>query len=205
MARLGADFGPAKELAQVGAAIGREFSHFLLTAVVRKPEMELQTALDRLIGAGLLLQQGSLRRPRPTFSSMRWYGMRLTARCCASRDVRFMPRMARKPSKVGPGHVLEKISPSCWHQLTEAGLIEKAAALWGKAGLRSAQRSALVEASEQLRRALDQIDPDRYARPPSRRNQASGCTHDADPPCQRLRGAGNQGRRRAGTSADRTS
>jgi hypothetical protein len=40
---------------------------------------------------------------------------------------------------------------------TEAGQIEKAAALWGKAGLRSAQRSALVEAAEQLRRSLDQI------------------------------------------------
>jgi predicted ATPase len=40
---------------------------------------------------------------------------------------------------------------------TEAGQIEKAAALWGKAGLRSAERSALVEAAEQLRRALDQI------------------------------------------------
>jgi tetratricopeptide (TPR) repeat protein len=38
---------------------------------------------------------------------------------------------------------------------TEAGQVEKAAALWGKAGLRSAQRSALVEATEQLRRALD--------------------------------------------------
>ena len=33
---------------------------------------------------------------------------------------------------------------------TEAGQVEKAAALWGKAGLRSAQRSALVEATEQL-------------------------------------------------------
>jgi hypothetical protein len=40
---------------------------------------------------------------------------------------------------------------------TEAGLIEKAAALWGKAGQRSLDRSALVEAVEQLRRALAQI------------------------------------------------
>jgi predicted ATPase len=40
---------------------------------------------------------------------------------------------------------------------TEAGLIEKAAGLWGKAGLRSLARSALVEAAEQLSRALDQI------------------------------------------------
>src|SRR5262245_44565448 len=58
MARLDR-LGPAKELAQVGAAIGREFSHSLLAAVERKPEAELQTALDRLVGAGLLLQQGS--------------------------------------------------------------------------------------------------------------------------------------------------
>ena len=40
---------------------------------------------------------------------------------------------------------------------TEAGLIEKAASLWGKAGQRSLERSALVEAVEQLTRALDQI------------------------------------------------
>ena len=40
---------------------------------------------------------------------------------------------------------------------TEAGLIEKAAGLWGKAGQRSLERSALVEAVEQFTRALDQI------------------------------------------------
>src|SRR5262249_1304290 len=40
---------------------------------------------------------------------------------------------------------------------TEAGLTEKAAGLWGKAGLRSLERSALVEAAEQLARALNQI------------------------------------------------
>jgi predicted ATPase len=41
---------------------------------------------------------------------------------------------------------------------TEAGLVTKAVGLWGKAGLRSLKRSALVEAVEQLRRALDQIE-----------------------------------------------
>jgi hypothetical protein len=40
---------------------------------------------------------------------------------------------------------------------TEAGLTEKAAGLWGKAGQRSLDRSALVEAIEQLTRALAQI------------------------------------------------
>ena len=57
MARLDR-LGPAKEVAQVGAAIGREFSHALLVAVVRKSEPELNSALDRLITAGLLFRQG---------------------------------------------------------------------------------------------------------------------------------------------------
>jgi predicted ATPase len=57
MARLDR-LGPAKEVAQIGAAIGREFSHSLLRAVVRKPEDELQSALDRLMTAGLFFRQG---------------------------------------------------------------------------------------------------------------------------------------------------
>jgi predicted ATPase len=57
MARLDR-LGPAKELAQIGAAIGREFSHALLAAVIRKPELELGSVLDRLVAAGLLFRQG---------------------------------------------------------------------------------------------------------------------------------------------------
>src|SRR4029077_7280370 len=49
---------PAKEVAQIGAAIGREFSQALLASVVRQSEAELQLALDRLIAAGLLFRQG---------------------------------------------------------------------------------------------------------------------------------------------------
>jgi class 3 adenylate cyclase len=55
MARLDR-LGPAKETAQIGAAIGREFSHLLLSAVVRRPEPELASTLDRLIVAGLLFR-----------------------------------------------------------------------------------------------------------------------------------------------------
>jgi class 3 adenylate cyclase len=57
MARLDR-LGPAKEVAQIGAAIGREFSHALLAALVRKPEAELQWVLDRLVATGLLFRQG---------------------------------------------------------------------------------------------------------------------------------------------------
>jgi predicted ATPase len=57
MARLDR-LGPAKEVAQIGAAIGREFFHSLLAAVTRKPETAINSPLDRLIAAGLLFQQG---------------------------------------------------------------------------------------------------------------------------------------------------
>jgi predicted ATPase len=57
MARLDR-LGSAKEVAQIGAAIGREFSHALLSAVVSRPEQELVSSLDRLIHAGLLFRRG---------------------------------------------------------------------------------------------------------------------------------------------------
>jgi predicted ATPase len=57
MARLDR-LGSAKEVAQIGAAIGREFSYTLLSAVVGKPEPQLASAVDRLIAAGLLFRQG---------------------------------------------------------------------------------------------------------------------------------------------------
>ena len=59
MARLDR-LGPAKEVAQIGATIGREFSHALLAAVVRKPEAEVLSALERLVAAGFAI---SARRP----------------------------------------------------------------------------------------------------------------------------------------------
>ena len=57
MARLDR-LGPTKEVAQIGSAIGREFSHVLLARVARKSEAELGSALDRLVQAGLLSRQG---------------------------------------------------------------------------------------------------------------------------------------------------
>jgi predicted ATPase len=57
MARLDR-LGSAKEVAQIGAAIGREFSHPLLAAVAGKSEAQLASALDRLMQSGLLFRQG---------------------------------------------------------------------------------------------------------------------------------------------------
>jgi predicted ATPase len=155
MARLDRLGGPVKELAQIAAAIGREFSHALLAAVMRQREAELRSALDRLIEAGLLFRRGVpphatylfkhalvqdaaygtlLREPRRT----------LHARIAETIESEFAEIAESRPELLA-------------RHWTEAGLIEKAAGFWGKAGQRSLARSALVEAAEQLTRALDQI------------------------------------------------
>ena len=154
MARLDR-LGPAKEVAQIGAVIGREFSHALLAAVVHKPEAELASALDRLIAAGLVFRQGA--PPQATYLFKHAlvqdaaYGtlLREPRRALHARIAEIVESQFAEIAENQP----ELLARHC----TEAGLIEKAARLWGKAGQRSLERSALVEAAEQLTRALDQI------------------------------------------------
>jgi class 3 adenylate cyclase/predicted ATPase len=151
MARLDR-LGPAKGVAQIGAAIGRQFSHALLAAVVRKPEAELGWALDRLIAAGLLFRQGvpphaiylvkhALVQDAAYGTLLREPRRALHACIAETLESQFAEIAERQP---------EVLARHC----AEAGLIEKAAGLWGKAGQRSLERSALVEAAEQLTRAL---------------------------------------------------
>jgi predicted ATPase/class 3 adenylate cyclase len=154
MARLDR-LGPAKEVAQIGAAIGREFSHSLLAAVVRKPQVQLNSALDRVIAAGLLFRQGVSPHATYLFKHAMLqdaaYGtlLREPRRALHARVAEALERQFPEMAESQP----ELLARHC----TEAGMIEKAAGLWGKAGQRSLERSALIEAAEQLRRALDQI------------------------------------------------
>jgi len=154
MARLDR-LGPAKEVAQIGAAIGREFSHALLFAVMRKPEAELGSALGRLIETGLLFRQGvppyatyffkhALVRDAAYSTLLREPKRALHARIAETLEGQFVDIAENQPELLA-------------RHWTEAGHIEKAARLSGKAGQRSMERSALVEAAEQLTRALDQI------------------------------------------------
>jgi class 3 adenylate cyclase/predicted ATPase len=154
MARLDR-LGAGKELAQVGATIGREFSHALLSAVVGKPEPALVLALDRLIDAGLLFRQGvpphcsylfkhALVQDAAYGTLLREPRRALHARIAETLEVQF-PEIAESQPELLARHC------------TEAGSIEKAARLWGRAGQRSLERSALVEAVAQFTRALDQI------------------------------------------------
>ena len=154
MARLDR-LGPAKEVAPIGAAIGREFSHALLAAVARKPEEELNSALRRLIGAGLLFRHGV--PPHATYLFKH-----ALVQDAAYGTLLREPRRALHTHIAGTlesqfAEIAENQPELLARHYTEAGLIEKAASLWGKAGLRSLERSALAEAVQQLTRAIDQI------------------------------------------------
>jgi class 3 adenylate cyclase/predicted ATPase len=154
MARLDR-LGPAKEVAQIGSAIGREFSHALLASVAHKSEAELGSALDRLVQAGLLSRQ--VMPPQASY----------LFKHALVQDAAY-GTLLREPRRALHGRIAEAVESQfaetaesqpemLAHHCTEAGLIEKAAGLWSKAGLRSLERSALVEAIQQLTRALDQI------------------------------------------------
>jgi predicted ATPase len=154
MARLDR-LGPAKAIAQIGAAIGREFSHAVLAFAASLSESELNSGLDRLLRSELVSREGSppdasylfkhalvqdaaygtlLREPRRA----------LHARIAEILESQFADVAASEPELLA-------------RHYTEAGMIEKAAILWGKAGLRSLARSALIEAEAQLSRALARI------------------------------------------------
>ena len=155
MARLDR-LGRAKEVAQIGAAMGREFSHSLLEAVAEKPEGALRSALDRLIVAGLLFRQGQPPHANYLFKHalvqdaaygtlLREQRRALHARIATAIQDSFVEIAENQP---------ELLARHC----TEAGLIERAALMWGKAGQRSLARSAVVEGAEQLARAISQIE-----------------------------------------------
>jgi class 3 adenylate cyclase len=154
MARLDR-LGPAKEVAQIGAAIGREFSHALLSAVMKRPGPELASSLVRLIETGLLFRQGTPPHASYLFKHAlvqdAAYGslLREPRRALHARIAKMLEGQFADIAESQP----ELLARHC----TEAGLIEKAAGLWGKAGQRSLARSALLEAVTQLTHAIDQI------------------------------------------------
>jgi class 3 adenylate cyclase len=149
--------GPlAKNVAQVGAAIGRDFSYELLAASVQFAEPELQEALRRLVEAGLVFQRGApptaeylfkhalvqdtaystlLRGPRQT----------LHRQIAEALEPRFPESVETRPEILA-------------HHYGEAAIADKAITYWHRAGKLSVARSAVHEAVAQLRRGLSLLD-----------------------------------------------
>jgi class 3 adenylate cyclase/predicted ATPase len=153
MARLDR-LGTAREVAQIGAVIGRDFSYVLLRAVAGMDETPLQAALDRLTDADILLVQGSppdsdYRFKHALIQDAAYENLLKSRRRALHRRIgetlrdHFAGTATAEPELVA-------------HHFTEAGMTEAAIEWWGNAGHRSVEHSALVEGIAQLTRALDQ-------------------------------------------------
>ena len=151
MARLDR-LGPAKEVAQIAAAIGREFSHAVLASVVRKSEADVISSLDRLIRAGLLFRQGA--PPHATYlfkhalvrdaaygTLLRETRRELHARIAKTLNENFLVIRDSQPEILA-------------HHYYEAGIMEAAIECWTKAGDRAIGSCAYDEASAHLQKAI---------------------------------------------------
>ena len=151
MARLDR-LAPVKEVAQIGAAIGREFSYELIAAVARRTDAQLISALDQLTDAGLVFRRGT----PPNVSYIFKHAL--------VQDAAYntLLRARRRDLHARIGHVLEEGFPELAtsqpellaHHFTEAGLDDAAVNYWHKGGEHALERSAHAEAAAHLERAI---------------------------------------------------
>jgi predicted ATPase len=144
-----------RHVAQIGAAIGREFSYALLRAVSRLPEDELQAALGRLVASELVFQRG---RPPEAVYAFKHTLVQDAAHGSLLRSTRQQLHAQIASALETHSPELMDSQPELFAQhYAEAGLVEQSVAYWGKAGHRSAARSAMAEGAAQLQKALDQL------------------------------------------------
>ena len=152
MARLDRLGPAAKEIAQIGAVLGREFAYELIEPVAQRPEKELQAALDQLGEAGLLFCRGTAPHASYLFKHalvqdaaystlLRGRRQELHARVAAALEEHFADLVERQPELLA-------------HHLTAAGDTERAVDQWLKAGRHAAARLAYLEAIAHLERGL---------------------------------------------------
>jgi len=145
--------GPAaREIAQIGAVLGREFAHELIELVTQRPEKELQAALDQLGDAGLLFCRGiaphasylfkhALVQDAAYSTLLRGRRQELHARVAAALQEHFADLVERQPELLA-------------QHLTAAGDAERAVDQWLIAGQHAAERSAHREAIRHFERGL---------------------------------------------------
>jgi class 3 adenylate cyclase/tetratricopeptide (TPR) repeat protein len=155
MARLDRLGSATREVAQAGAAIGRDFGYGLLTAITDLPEPQLREALDRLINAGLVFARGAPPEASYLFkhalvqdaaygSLLRSRRQSLHRRIAVTIEERF-PEMAQAQPAL--------IAQHC----AAAGLVEQAVEYWLKASQQALMRFAVAEAAGQARKGLEAL------------------------------------------------
>jgi predicted ATPase len=144
---------PAREVAQIAAALGRHFSHDLISAVAPMPRPQLDDALAQLVSTELIFQRGTPPAAEYIFKHalvqdaaystlLRSRRQQLHARITATLEDQFPEIVETQP---------ELLAQHCG----EAGLVEKAVGYWLKAGRKAIASCALMEAVAQLRKGLD--------------------------------------------------
>jgi class 3 adenylate cyclase/tetratricopeptide (TPR) repeat protein len=157
--------GSARETAQIGAVLGRDFAYALLRDVAEMDERSLQTSLDRLSAADILFVEGA--PPQAT------YRFKHTLIRDAAYESLLKARRKQLHRRVAEILRDEPDRPRAEpeiiaHHFTEAGLDEVAIDWWGKAGKQALRRSAFKEAIAHLRKAIEMTD----------NAQVQGTTHD---------------------------
>jgi tetratricopeptide (TPR) repeat protein len=141
---------PVREVAQIGAALGRQFTHELIAAVALMPPEQLDNALAQLVGAELIYRRGAPPDAEYTFKHalvqdaaystlLRSRRLQLHAHIAAVLEARFPEIVATQPMLLA-------------HHCEEAGLTEKAVEYWLAAGHQAWAHSAAAEAAALLRR-----------------------------------------------------
>jgi class 3 adenylate cyclase/predicted ATPase len=146
---------PTREVAQIGAALGRQFSHDLITAVANMPQQRVEDALVQLGDAGLIFRRGSPPDAEYTFKH------------ALVRDAAYetLLRSSRQRLHAHIAGVIEKRFPeiatatpeTLAHHFTAASLASMAIPYWLKAGQHALQRSTLAEAITHLSTGLTLI------------------------------------------------
>jgi class 3 adenylate cyclase/predicted ATPase len=147
--------GSARDVAQIGAVIGRDFSYSLIRSVAAIDDAPLTAVLDKLAEADILLVQGlppdaDYRFKHALIADAAYENLLKSRRQVLHRRVAEVLRDLFAATAFGEPELLA-------HHFTQAGLTEAGIEWWGKAGQRSLERSAFIEAVEHFRRALSQI------------------------------------------------
>ena len=144
---------PVRETAQIGAALGRSFSHELISAVAAMPQRQVDGALAQLVGAELVFQRGIPPDAEYTFKHalvqdaaystlLRGRRRQIHARIATTLESQFPEIVATQPQLMA-------------HHCAEAGFNEKAVSYRLKSGQQAVARSAMTEAVSQLQKGLE--------------------------------------------------
>lgn len=145
----------AREIAQIAATIGREFSHDLIAAVAHRSQPELDSALNQLTESGLVFRRGTLPEVTYTFKPALVQDAAYDS-LLKSRRHALHAKIARKLEEHFPA--AKDTAPELLaHHLTAAGETETAIGYWQKAGESALKRLALNEAIAHLNRGMEII------------------------------------------------